>query len=469
MADRYLTTDDIDAWSPREGSALARGQAIRSALDADGCDPDRQVAGPSMPVGCVALEITQRCNLDCSLCYLSEHSEATSDLPLEELFRRIDTIADAYGRGTTVQVTGGDPTLRDPNELEAIVARCRDRGLVPALFTNGIRATRSLLSRLAAAGLQDVAFHVDMTQARKGYSSEQELNEVRLDYIRRARGLGLQILFNTTVTERTLEALPDLFAFFMDQADDVHLASFQPQATVGRGTEAEPAIPVDLAGVVQRLDRAAGHELGFGRLLVGHPACNLYTTVLVAGDRLVPLIGDGPFVSALLAACRGRFDFLGRRREPLSAVGAAIGIFARNPQLWPGLAVEMRRVWRGLGGVRGLWTSRFRIRRLSLHVHDFMDGDKLDHRRCEACMFMVATRDGPLSMCVHNAKRDAMILQPIFLSGKGAGSWHPLSGATTDVPDPSSHGLKRTKGRTRANLVRARRSATSRKHTRQRL
>ena len=31
-----------------------------------------QVLGRRSTVGCVALEITQRCNLDCTLCYLSE-------------------------------------------------------------------------------------------------------------------------------------------------------------------------------------------------------------------------------------------------------------------------------------------------------------------------------------------------------------------------------------------------------------
>ena len=34
-----------------------------------------QVLGRRNSIGCVALEITQRCNLDCTLCYLSESSE----------------------------------------------------------------------------------------------------------------------------------------------------------------------------------------------------------------------------------------------------------------------------------------------------------------------------------------------------------------------------------------------------------
>lgn len=40
-----------------------------------------QALGRRYPIGCVALEITQRCNLDCTLCYLSENAEAVKDTP----------------------------------------------------------------------------------------------------------------------------------------------------------------------------------------------------------------------------------------------------------------------------------------------------------------------------------------------------------------------------------------------------
>src|SRR5450755_3310612 len=53
---------------------------------------ENQALGRRNAIGCVALEITQRCNLDCTLCYLSENSERVKDLPLAEVFRRIDRI-----------------------------------------------------------------------------------------------------------------------------------------------------------------------------------------------------------------------------------------------------------------------------------------------------------------------------------------------------------------------------------------
>src|SRR3989442_14416293 len=93
-----------------------------------------QLIGRAVPIGCVALEITQRCNLDCTLCYLSESAESIRDLPLEVLLARVDRIRETYGPGVSVQVTGGDPTLRPRDELVEIVRHISRRDLRPSLF-----------------------------------------------------------------------------------------------------------------------------------------------------------------------------------------------------------------------------------------------------------------------------------------------------------------------------------------------
>src|SRR5919201_4456407 len=233
----HLSPEEIRAW-PAYASVpepTDRGEALRRRLKDIGCWTHNQIAGKRWNIGCVALEITQRCNLDCTLCYLSDSSQAVKDLPLEELFRRIDDIARRYGAGANVQITGGEPTLRARAELAAIVERSVATGLRPALFTNGIRATRALLAELCAAGLREVAFHVDTTQQRKGYASEAALNALRDDYIARARGLPLAVYFNTTVHDGNFAELPELVRYFVSRADAVRLAAFQLQADTGRG------------------------------------------------------------------------------------------------------------------------------------------------------------------------------------------------------------------------------------------
>src|SRR6476646_6248550 len=195
----------------------------------------RQILGRRSTAGCVALEITQRCNLDCTLCYLSDYSESVPDPPLDELKHKADNIKRLFGVQTNVQITGGDPTLRKRDELVEIVRYVASIGLNPALFTNGIRATRDLLAELRSVGLVDVAFHVDVTQERKGYTSERQLNEVREDYLERARGLGLAVIFNTTVCDQNLDDIPALVRYFVSKAGELGMCSFQMQADTGRG------------------------------------------------------------------------------------------------------------------------------------------------------------------------------------------------------------------------------------------
>ena len=68
-----------------------------------------------------------------------------------------------------------------------------------------------------------------------------------------------------------------------------------------------------------------------------------------------------------------------------------------------------RLAWRAR---RDLLAARGRVGKLTFFVHNFMDATELDRQRCEACSFMVMTPEGPMSMCVHNAKRDEYLLVP---------------------------------------------------------
>lgn len=412
---------------------------MRTALKDAGVSGPLQLAGSHFAMGCVALEITQRCNLDCALCYLSDHSEAVRDVPLEEIYRRIDRIRDQYGPHTNVQITGGDPTLRARDELIAITRRVRERGLVPSLFTNGIKATRDLLRDLAEAGLRDVAFHVDMTQGRKGFANERALNALRLEYMERVRGLGLHCIFNTTVFDDNLADVEKLAGFFRREADLVRMASFQLQAETGRGVlGAAGADGLTVPGVLERIERGAEARLHFDWPQIGHPDCNRYGSLFVAGRRAEPVFDDEALFAAAFSAGRGlRFD----RHKPLTALRSALAFARKNPSL---VARFAGYGWRkAMALAPGLAASGGKLRKLTFYVHNFMDAGALDAKRCEACVFMTMTSDGPISMCVHNAKRDAFILQPVKMSDGQV--WRPLKTGDPGAELP----LKLLKGRRR--------------------
>jgi pyruvate-formate lyase-activating enzyme len=418
---------------------MSSAPATRSPSRADALERTRQRLGPLFrenqvlgrrnAIGCVALEITQRCNLDCTLCYLSENSERVKDVPLAEVFRRIDEIAAHFGAPTSVQITGGDPTLRERRELVAIVRRVRERGLLPTLMTNGILATRDMLQELASAGLNDVAFHVDLTQERKGYATEADLNAVRREYIERARGIPIAVIFNTTVCRENFDEIPDLIRFFRRHADVVGMGSFQLQADTGRGVLRERDRVISLETVRQKIGEGAETGISWDTVLIGHPACHRIGITLESNGRLYDLNDDPAFFNRFLT------DFqhvMLDRRYPRQAAWALAKEALRDPA-WIGRTLRffLPKVWKMR---RDLVAARGRVHKLSFFVQNFMDASALEPERIHACSFMVMTADGPISMCAHNARRDEFILKPLAVETEGGRAlWNPLSGSMLPV------------------------------------
>ena len=390
--------------------ATDRAQLLAATLERmHDVDSPNQILGRSQTIGCVAVEITQRCNLDCTLCYLSEHSQSVRDLPLAEVFRRLDDVIAHFGEGAHVQITGGDPTLRKHSELVEIVGYASRIGLRPALFTNGIGASRALLEKLADAGLSDVAFHVDTTQRRDGYRSERELNSLRRTYIERTRGLGLMVIFNTTVHGGNFVELPDLVRFFRDHAEAVGLVSFNLQAETGRGEWGDRQALVNLHGVRAQIESAAGRQLPWDAVRVGHRECHTYMPTMVINRRIHPVVDD----PALVARFLEDFSHVTARpyRSRSDLVRIALGEILRRPRWWPRVLAYGWQQSRRLG--RDLIRGRGRVHKLTFFVQNFMDAQHLDEGRIQACSFMVMTDEGPVSMCRHNARRDDYILKPL--------------------------------------------------------
>jgi hypothetical protein len=355
---------------------------------------------------------------------------------MAELKQKADTIKRLFGVGTNVQITGGDPTLRKRHELVEIVRYVASIGLNPALFTNGIKATRDLLAELRAVGLVDVAFHVDLTQERKGYTTEQQLNVVREEYLERAKGLGLATIFNTTVCDQNLDEIPDLVRFMVAHAGDsgLGMASFQLQADTGRGVFHKRGFALTKQHMRRLIDDAVGVPISWDNILIGHPQChNIGYTLVVGGREVIDVFPDARFVERFLA------DFgtvvLDRSDVVRSALKVARHIFTSQPA-WIPFGAPF--VWRlGSAIARAMLNTRStRIGKLSFFMQNFQDADALDGERLHNCSFMVATRDGAVSMCEHNARRDDYIIPPNLVRGVDI---HPARPPIANVPRDAEH------------------------------
>ncbi|MGE0315725.1 MAG: radical SAM protein [Lautropia sp.] len=445
---------------------------LRSALERHRRFDPGQLAGRRWPIGCVSLEVTQRCNLDCSLCYLSDLSEAARDLPLAELIRRIDQIAERYGPDTDIQISGGDPTLRPLADLVAIVRHIRARGLRCSLFTNGILATRALLETLADAGLNDVAFHVDLTQQRKGFATEASLNRLRVEYLARARGLGLSVYFNTTVFAGNVGEVAMLARFFVAHADEIDFVSFQLQADTGRGVLRARADAITQARIEALIAEGVGVAPNFDSIRVGHPECNRFAMLFVAGGHAIDALAETRLVHRFVALTA---DLEATRGTPIRTATRFVARAATRGFLLDGLAWFARLAWRLRRGLpkavmRMLLNGRAPVRKLSLMTHNFMDAKALDDERLACCVFMAASIDGPVPMCRYNAERDHWLSRPVPLADGTV--WEPLAGRVPAIAQRSTGSgtgtgtpvspavaipIKWLKGRARETALRARR------------
>ncbi len=103
----------------------------------------------------VTLVVTRRCNLACGYC--NEYDHVSQPVPTEALLARVDRLADM---GTSiVTISGGEPLLH--RELDRVVARIRQRGMIATLITNGYPLTETWIRRLNEAGLDYLQISID--------------------------------------------------------------------------------------------------------------------------------------------------------------------------------------------------------------------------------------------------------------------------------------------------------------------
>ncbi|MGH9466572.1 MAG: radical SAM protein [Terriglobales bacterium] len=100
----------------------------------------------------------RRCNLACGYC--NEYDDHSPPVPLEEMLRRVDHL----GRlGTSlVTISGGEPLLHP--DLDGIIARIRERGMLAGCITNGYLLVKERIERLNRAGLDYLQISIDNVQ-----------------------------------------------------------------------------------------------------------------------------------------------------------------------------------------------------------------------------------------------------------------------------------------------------------------
>jgi MoaA/NifB/PqqE/SkfB family radical SAM enzyme len=114
----------------------------------------KALASTRHPIAAHVIPI-RRCNLACAYC--NEYDETSPPVPAPEMLQRIDLLA-ALGL-SALTFSGGEPLLHP--DLDQLIQRVRERGMLAGLLTNGFLLNEDRIERLNEAGLDYLQISID--------------------------------------------------------------------------------------------------------------------------------------------------------------------------------------------------------------------------------------------------------------------------------------------------------------------
>lgn len=375
---------DLEAWIGSEGEPLQDPPCP----EACGLCPDHK-----QKTCCVQLEVTRRCDLGCRHCFaLAGHAGGG---PEPTLARLTDDLAHLAVPGQTlVQLTGGEPTLRD--DLPEITAAAKAAGCrYVQLNTNGLRLAEDpgYLKALAEAGLSFVFLQFDGTEERmhEALRGRPLLSSKRRAIDRCAdHNLGVTLV-PTVVPGVNTGNLGELLRLAIAWAPAVRGIHFQPVTHLGR----MPVRPTDaerftLDQLLEALVGQSGGLLERSHLAPSscdHPLCGFHGDFVVTPDRrLIPLTKRKEGGCCAPAPTRATAEqnrlFVARRWERPTEYG-----------LEP-CGTDLRHMDTFLGRVK---SHGFTVTAMA-----FQDAGNLDLERLQRCSLHVYDRGRFVPFCAHH-------------------------------------------------------------------
>ena len=357
---------------------------------------------------CVLLEVTQRCDLLCPVCFAAAGGRRTADPSLASLTDRLRQLIQTAGP-VNLQLSGGEPCVR--TDLPAIAAQARALGFTfIQVNSNGLRLARDpdFAQRLQAAGVATVFLQFDGTrddiyQRLRG----RKLLARKLRAIEHCAAAGLGVVLAPTVAPGVnADNLGAILRFALAHQPAVRGVHFQPISYFGRYPLPLNAAPTDaeritLPEIISALEAQSG---GLVRRENFQPAgaenawCSFNGNfVSLADGRLVPLTR-----APAAGGCCAPTSLAGGAQPAPGGLERARHFVARN---WaaPGQAAGSGRAAAPSLGEWDVVLQRARTHALCLSGMAFQDAWTLDLERLRECHIHIAAPDGAcVPFCAYN-------------------------------------------------------------------
>lgn len=238
---------------------------------------------------CVLLELTNRCNLRCPVCFASAGEREPRDLPMTEIAAQYDMLM-SRGGPFNIQLSGGEPTVRD--DLPEIIGLGIEKGFgFFQLNTNGLRLAREdgYAQKLKDAGLSCVFLQFDgvddaVFTALRG----RPLLEAKLRAVENCAAAKLGVVLVPVVVPGINDGqLGDILRLAMDRAPAVRGVHFQPVSYFGRcGLEA-PKRRITIPRMLRLIQEQTGGLMKAGDFGGGgpeNPYCSFHASYMRRAD-----------------------------------------------------------------------------------------------------------------------------------------------------------------------------------------
>ena len=232
---------------------------------------------------CVLLELTNRCNLRCPVCFASAGESPVKEPSLADIGRQFDLLM-AHGGPFNIQLSGGEPTMRD--YLPDIIRLGREKGFsFFQLNTNGLRLAREpgYAEALKAAGLNTVFLQFDgvtddvYTALRgRGLMKEKEAA------IANCAAAGLGIVLVPVIARGVNETqVGEVLRYGLAHAPAVRGVHFQPISYFGRCALNRPAKPITIPKMLALIEEQTDGMMraaDFGGGGAENPYCSFHAS-----------------------------------------------------------------------------------------------------------------------------------------------------------------------------------------------
>jgi uncharacterized radical SAM superfamily Fe-S cluster-containing enzyme len=209
------------------------------------------------------LVVTNRCDLNCWYCFFfAGRAGYVYEPSLEELRKAVKMLREERPvPGNALQITGGEPSLRD--DVIEIVKMAKEEDVEHVQYnTNGIRFSQdeNFVKQLRQAGVNTVYLSFDGVTPKTNPKNHYEIPYV-LENCRKA-GMGI-VLVPTIIKGVNDHEIGDILRFGFKHMDIVRGVNFQPVSLVGRMPRKErDKYRITIPDVIQKIEEQTNGEIG---------------------------------------------------------------------------------------------------------------------------------------------------------------------------------------------------------------